>query len=291
MKAKITFSLFILFLSAVCIQAQQSSVKLRFAFLTDIHLNQSNSNDRYNGLLSALDKMKEMNVDFFLTGGDMVDVSGMNKIFPEEVTDSMYTVIKTTFDQTGIPYYPTIGNHDRHFNKEKGFTGGDEFFKKYFGDSYYTFEQKGIRFFILNSVQTGTESGYYIGLEQMAWLKKELSEVPASTPIICTTHVPVYSLYYPVVEGRYEFVDVISNYRELLNAFDGKNIKLFLQGHQHLHEEMLLQGVHYVTGGAVCGNWWNGPFHGTQEGFLLLEIDENNNITWQYIEYGWQARL
>ncbi|MCD7930851.1 MAG: metallophosphoesterase [Tannerellaceae bacterium] len=132
MKAKITFSLFILFLSAVCIQAQQSPVKLRFAFLTDIHLNQSNSNDRYNGLLSALDKMKEMNVDFFLTGGDMVDVSGMNKIFPEEVTDSMYTVIKTTFDQTGIPYYPTIGNHDRHFNKEKGFAGGDEFFKKIF---------------------------------------------------------------------------------------------------------------------------------------------------------------
>ncbi|MCD7930852.1 MAG: hypothetical protein LUH15_05555 [Tannerellaceae bacterium] len=114
--------------------------------------------------------------------------------------------------------------------------------KKYFGDSYYTFEQKGIRFFILNSVQAGTESGYYIGPEQMAWLKKELSGVPASTPIICTTHVPVYSLYYPVVEGRYEFVDVIANYRELLNVFDGKNIKLFLQGHQHLHEEMAVAG-------------------------------------------------
>ncbi len=96
--------------------AQQSEKKLRFAFLTDIHLNKSNSGDRLNGLKQALDKSKELNVDFIVTGGDQLDVSGgssKNYINMKEA-DSLYTVLKHTFDSHGLTYYPTIGNHDRY---------------------------------------------------------------------------------------------------------------------------------------------------------------------------------
>ncbi|MCD7975733.1 MAG: metallophosphoesterase [Tannerellaceae bacterium] len=288
MKTRISFFLFCFL--CLTLQAQPSTGTLRFAFLTDIHLDQANRNDRYNGLLSALEKVKELHVDFILTGGDMVDVSGMGKNMPEQTVDSMYRVIKNTLDQTGIPYHPAVGNHDRFFAPEKEYTQGDEYFRKYFGASYYTFQEKGVRFFILNSVQVKEEKGYYIGEEQMDWLKNELSSVPTSTPIICCTHVPVYSLYYPVVEGRYVFLDVIANYKELLAAFGSHNLQLVLQGHQHLHEEMRLQDVHYVTGGAVSANWWEGSFHGTKEGFLLVEVQENKKITWEYIPYGWKAK-
>lgn len=277
-------------LAIVPVKAQQTPKKLRFAFLTDIHLNAANDQDRYNGLKTALTKLKDYPVDFIITGGDHVDVSGMGNDHSFAKADSMYNVIKQTLDATQIPYYPTLGNHDRYFDPGKGYTAGDELFKSYFKQSYYTFEKAGVRFFVLNSVQKGKEKGYYIGEEQMKWLEKELTQVSKEMPIIVSTHVPVYSIYYPVVEGKYVFVDVIANYKELLKTFENHNLKLVLQGHQHLYEEIFSQEVQYITGGAVCANWWQGPFFGTEEGFLVVEIDNENKIDWKYIDYGWIAK-
>lgn len=271
---------------------QPSEKKLRFAFLTDIHLNASNSRDRLNGLKQALDKTKDLNVDFIITGGDQLDVSGgsSKNYINKKAADSLYTVLKHTFDAQGLTYYPTIGNHDRYWDTEKGFVKGDELFKKYFKDSYYTFEKSGVRFFILNSVRNGGETGYEIDVEQMQWLQNNLKDVSKETPIVVSTHVPFYSLYYPLVEDKYVFIDVISNYKEVLKAFKPYNLQLVLQGHQHIHEEIKIQNVQFVTGGAVCAGWWRGAFHGTEEGFLLVEVDRDNNFSWEYVDYGWIAR-
>ncbi|MDD4055941.1 MAG: metallophosphoesterase, partial [Bacteroides sp.] len=134
------------------------------------------------------------------------------------------------------------------------------------------------------------EGGYYINKKQLEWLKKELSELSSSDPVVLSTHVPFYSLYYPLVENRYVFLDVITNYKEVLDVLKDYNIQLVLQGHQHIHEEILLQNIQFITGGAVCANWWNGPFYGTKEGFLLVEIDKQNKFTWEYVSYGWEAK-
>jgi hypothetical protein len=45
-----------------------------------------------------------------------------------------------------------------------------------------------------------------------------------------------------------------------------------------------------ITAGAVCASWWNGAFHGTEEGFLLVHIDKNNQFKWEYIDMGWDAK-
>jgi hypothetical protein len=52
---------------------------------------------------------------------------------------------------------------------------------------------------------------------------------------------------------------------------------------------MLLQDVQYITGGAVCAAWWSGSFHGTEEGFLSVHVDESGTFTWEYVDYGWIA--
>jgi hypothetical protein len=126
--------------------------------------------------------------------------------------------------------------------------------------------------------------------KQLEWLKKELSDVSASTPIVVSTHVPVYSLYYPVVDGKYVFVDVIMNYKELLKVFEKHNLKLVLQGHQHIYEEIFVQNVRYITAGAVSAAWWEGPFHGTEPGFLIVEGDSAGDFTWKYVDFGWIAK-
>lgn len=209
---------------------------------------------------------------------------------PVKQADSLYAVIKQAFDATGTPYYQTIGNHDRYWDEENGFVNGDELFNSYFKESYYTFELNGIRFFVINSVQNGGVTGLMVGEEQMAWIQDQLKNVSAETPIVVSTHVPFYSLYYPLVENRYVYVDVIANYKELLKTFENHNLQLVLQGHQHIHEEIKLQDVQFITGGAVSAGWWGGAFWGTEEGFLLVEIDENNHFSWEYIDYGWTAK-
>lgn len=269
----------------------QKGTKLRFAFATDVHLHNGYPKDQVNGFKQALNKIKSEKVDFIIFGGDLNDIDGLSHKREQQTAENLYAGFKKIVDETGIKYYPTIGNHDRYYDKDGGYADGDEMFKNFFGKTYYTFENAGVRFFILNSVQhkQGVQ-GYVIGDEQMEWLKKELASVPATTPIVVSTHVPVYSMYYPVVEGKYVMVDVIANYKDLLKVFSQHNLQLVLQGHQHLHEEMLLQGVYYVTGGAVSAAWWNGVHHGTEEGFMIVEVDKKNRFSWRYVDYGWTAK-
>jgi 3',5'-cyclic AMP phosphodiesterase CpdA len=270
--------------------ANPDGVKLSFAFLTDIHLNRANSNDRYNGFLRTLEKVRETDAEFIVLGGDLLDISNIGVPPTQSQTDSMYTVMKRTLDGAGLDYYPTIGNHDRFFGDGNDKLEGDEVFKTYFGASYYTFERKGVRFFILNSVQIVDEKDYWVGKEELDWLKSELSEVSDSAPIVAVLHVPVYSLYYPVVSGKFSDWDVVSNFVEVRDAFKGHNLKLVLQGHQHLYEEIFSQGVQYITGGAVCANWWTGAHHGTEPGFLLVHINNSNRFTWEYVHSGWTPK-
>ncbi|MDR2425249.1 MAG: metallophosphoesterase [Prevotellaceae bacterium] len=269
----------------------QRGVKLRFAFATDVHLHNGYPREQLKGFQKALDKIKSEKVEFIIFGGDLDDIDGLSHNREKQTAENLYAGFKKIADETGIKYYPTIGNHDRYYDKDGGYVDGDEMFKAFFGKTYYTFENAGVRFFVINSVQHKKDvQGYVVGDEQMEWLKKELESVPATTPIVVSTHVPVYSMYYPVVEGKYVMVDVIANYKELLKVFDKHNLKLVLQGHQHLHEEMLLQGVHYVTGGAVSAAWWRGNHHGTEEGYLIVEVDKKNRFSWRYVDYGWEAK-
>lgn len=286
---------------------RETAPKLRFAFMTDIHLNYNNERDCFSGLEKALDTVQKYNVDFIMLGGDCVDVDGLGGNLDR--ADSLYAALKNILDKHPAKIYPAIGNHDRFFDTARGYKEGDELFKKFFRDSYYTFEQKGIRFFVLNSVQIEDDSGdyteeqqmawlqnssprrfelsYYVGEQQMEWLQNNLKNISAETPVVVITHVPVYSIYYPVVEGKYVFVDIIANYQKLLKTFENHNLQLVLQGHQHLYEEIYSRGVQYITGGAISAGWWRGAFWDTEEGFLIVDVDGNNNFTWNYVDYGW----
>ena len=56
------------------------------------------------------------------------------------------------------------------------------------------------------------------------------------------------------------------------------------------HEEIMEKKRHYLTGGAVSANWWNGEYFGTEEGYLLLEADARGKISWEYVDYGWDGK-
>lgn len=277
--------LIVLFAVAVSGSAQQ---QFAFAYFTDIHLNKNPKARSYEGLRLAIQSADTSGVDFVMTGGDNVDVDGM-KAEHRESAVALYRDYKNLVGSSALKWYFTIGNHDRYWaDGKQGGPYGDGLFKSFLGKTYYTFEHKGWRFIVLNSTEV-CDGNYCISDKQRQWLEGVLANTPATQPIVVSAHVPFLSLYYPVLEGRYTSTDTFLNQKQVFDLFSRHNLKLVLQGHQHLYEEIKVKGVQFITAGAVSASWWGGVFHGTEEGYLKVSID-GERFTWKYIDYGWEAK-
>ncbi len=260
-----------------------------FAFLTDVHLNKENRGNGNEGLAKALADARAKGVDFVIFGGDLVDIDGM-KPEQEATADSLLARFKSIVDESGVPAHFTIGNHDRFytFNGEPD-PAGFKMFQKHLGETYYSFDHKGVHFIILNSVQRDAEHTYFVNDEQLTWLENDLKEIGENMPLVVATHVPFQSLYYPAVEGRITPTDMFENFKQVWDLLLNYNLKAILQGHQHLHEELFVKDTWFLTGGAVSAGWWCGEFHRTQEGYMLVNVDTDGNFSWEYVDYGWEV--
>ncbi len=261
--------------------AETPETTFRFAFMTDIHLNMG-ENNCFQGLEQAIGHAKSNKAEFIITGGDNVDVDYLKD--NNETAHELYQRLATFKDQAGIGFYTTIGNHDRFWDvpaDDPLYNRG--MYEKYLGKTYHSFSYKGWHFIILDTSSSKVDE------EQKEWLVKDLAALDSSTPIVVSTHVPFLSVYYPVLSGEYTSRDTFSNFKEILDLFEGKNLKLVLQGHMHLYEEIKVKGIQFITAGAVSASWWGGSYHGTEEGYLLVEIN-GNDFTWEYVDYGWEVK-
>ena len=77
------------------------------------------------------------------------------------------------------------GEHDASLDRGAAF-------KEHFGDTFYTFDHKGVHFIALDNV---SDAGAKIGEEQLAWLKADLAKQPADARIVVLTHRPLFPLY------------------------------------------------------------------------------------------------
>ena len=64
-------------------------------------------------------------------------------------------------------------------------------YREFFGDSYYSFDHRGVHFVALDNVSRAKPEA---GAEQLAWLKKDLSRFPKTAPIVVITHGPLFDL-------------------------------------------------------------------------------------------------
>ena len=110
-------------------------------------------------------------------------------------------------------------------------------------------------------------------------MKADLEATGKATPVVVALHVPMLSLYYPVVDGTFKNADMITDFKPVFELLNGYNLKLVLQGHQHLHEEICERDRWFVTAGAVSAYWWGGPFLETEEGYLLVHVDDADHFT------------
>jgi Icc protein len=263
-----------------------------FVFMTDIHIQPTQNAPQ--GFKQVMDSIIAIDPDFVITGGDLI-MDALEQSFGK--ADSLYNLYKILIQNLKIPVYNTMGNHEIYgIYRESGADlknpeYGEKMFEKRFGKSYYSFDHKGCKFMIINSIED-THKGSYIGWvdsTQMEWIKQELAKTDKETPILISTHIPFITAYVQKYYGSTLANDsslVVVNSKDVIDLFKNHNLKLVLQGHLHTVEDIYIDGIHFITGGAVCGRWWQGANMGFEEGFMEISI-KNNQISWKYKDYGW----
>lgn len=275
-----------------CNKTKVDSESFNVAFMTDIHLQPERN--AIPGFMKALDTVNSLKPDFIITGGDLI-MDALGQSYGR--ADSLYLLYQETIEKAEVPVHNTMGNHEIYgiYSRSEADPShpeyGEKMYENRLGPLYYSFMHKGWKFMVLNSIED-TKRSKYVGLidtVQIAWITNELENTALETPIVISTHIPFISVMTQRYGGSTLPNDsslVVYNSSPVLDLFREHNLKLVLQGHLHVLEDIYYEGVHYITGGAVSGGWWRGPYLTCEEGFLWLTFSKND-FTWKYIDYGW----
>jgi 3',5'-cyclic AMP phosphodiesterase CpdA len=125
----------------------------------------------------------------------------------------------------GVPIHLVPGEHDFLDPGKKSYLA--RYGKGTQGDGWYSFDDHGVHFVGLSNVlHTAPDGQWLLGADQLKWLKKDLSHVSASTPIVVFAHVPLWTIYAPWGWGTADAPQAMA----LLRRFGSVTI---LNGHIH----------------------------------------------------------
>ncbi|MFL6620026.1 MAG: metallophosphoesterase family protein [Povalibacter sp.] len=167
-------------------QAKQTGA-LTFVQISDSHIgfNKEANPDPAGTLATAIEHSRALNPRpaFMLHTGD---VSHLSK--PEEFDTAQQIINEFRGD---VHYVP--GEHDVIGDN------GIAFFSRFNGSpdrKWYSFDAHGVHFVALVNVLDLQAGGFgRLGAEQLEWLERDLKGLPASTPIILFTHMPLWAVY------------------------------------------------------------------------------------------------
>jgi 3',5'-cyclic-AMP phosphodiesterase len=269
---------------------------LDFVFFTDTHIEPEL--DAPLGCDMCFTKIAGLKPAFAIMGGDHgYDVNAVNA----ERAGVVFDLYKRAEDKLKCPVHHVIGNHDTFgTNKSSSATPGEpgygkEMYVGRFGKTYYSFEAKGYKFIVLDSIYLTPDRNWEARIDegQMLWLKQELADAGPKTPIVAAVHAPLvsaFSTYSGEKESspdKYQLITV-ANAPDVLATFAQHNVIAVLQGHLHVNEIAEYKGTQYITGGAVCGNWWHGLRMGFAEGFTVVSL-RGGKISTRYETYGFKS--
>jgi 3',5'-cyclic AMP phosphodiesterase CpdA len=222
----------------------------------------------------------------------------------DERTTLQWNLFKSVMKQEcSLPVKSCIGNHDTWgWNKAKSKTTGDEplwgknraVHELGLPNRYYSFDQAGWHFIVLDSTHTDGADGYIAKMDekQYQWLVADL----AKTPVLLLSHQPIFSAA-AFLSGNDETIGstwelraarMHIDARRLRNLFKKHpNVKLALSGHLHLVDRVDYCGVTYLCNGAVSGAWWKGDNQECDEGYGLIDLYDDGSFANQYVAYNW----
>ena len=224
-----------------------------FVHASDSHIAPENV-DRFRRFRRMADSL---NPAFALMGGDLVrDAMSQSESNARGYFD-LYVTESKAFHAA---VWTVPGNHD-HYGIIRSRSHADPsnplynrgMYRQYFGPDYYSFTYGGVHFIGLNTV-SADDSAYYGNVDsvQMEWLKRDLSHVPATMPIVTFNHIPMMAGWVTLipydedplvatlanVNGKKQFRHTVGNVLDVIEAMRGHNYVLALGSHMHAPERL-----------------------------------------------------
>jgi len=200
------------------------------------------------GWKAAKKCIQEVNLihpDFVVITGDLV----FGQLYPFEYSFE-YKKLYQILQEFDVPTYLCPGNHDGYVQCGQD---GFEFWQKYFGPIYYSFDYGKAHFIMANSYDWPKPSrfaisyiafnwGGHIGNKQLRWIEDDLKNTNASIKFLLLHHNPLWntkndSLLRNGYEGRKEILYLIGKY----------GINAVLDGHVHYDNVSILNNTVYIT--------------------------------------------
>ncbi|KAA2238602.1 metallophosphoesterase [Chitinophaga agrisoli] len=274
---------------------------LRFAHLTDVHLEpELNAPKGLAACLHHIQSQKDQPSFIMNTGDCIMDALKQPKDRVETQWQLWHGLMKS---DNSLPLEYCIGNHDCW---GAGQTTDPLYGKKYALDKmhlekpYRSFDKVGWHFIVLDSIQTKADGTWYtctLDDEQFAWLEQDLA-AHTDKPVIVVSHVPIVSAATVVVDNKFKeeqgYVLGLGSMHidapRIVALFDKHpNVKLCLSGHIHLYEQIMYNGVTYISNGACSGDWWKGMRYRTDNGYAMVNLYDDGSFDNTYIPYGWKV--
>lgn len=186
---------------------------------------------------------------------------------------------KEEIPRTGIPFYPSIGNHDhdRRYNSEPEALLG---YRENFGPENFAFFIGDDLMIVLDDIIYNGRSNYKEGYTDdiLKWVEKLMAYVSEDADIYVVQHSPLNGRHY----GK-----MIINHDVMLDLLKGHKV-LFLSGHNHTSGSFeYAENVREHNIAAICGTWWD-AYHctdGTPRGYKVY-TNEDGHLSWYYKAIG-----
>jgi 3',5'-cyclic AMP phosphodiesterase CpdA len=276
---------------------EKDSIDFRFIFATDIHLMpEERALEGFNQAIEAINGLKP-EPHFVIMGGDLVE----NKYTQTLVSaEKMFNLYQEMTMKLRMPVHNVLGNNDIiRMSDESGVDSshpeyGKGMFQKRLGEgaTYRSFDYRDWHFVLLDSIAEAENGSYrgFIDNDQLNWLKDDLDKTGTERPVCVVLHVPLVTSYIQIERDNMSAPPgfaVVNNGTKVVRLLSGYNVRLVLQGHLHIVEEIKYKKTSYITGGILSGAKWESPsWLEHSNGFVIVDV-KGDEFIWEYHTYRW----
>jgi 3',5'-cyclic AMP phosphodiesterase CpdA len=235
------------------LSAATEPAAFRFIVINDTHCRDERCHPWLRKIVASIHAHQP---DFCLINGDLSDNG----------TAEQLAAVKEIFGSLGVPLYATVGNHDYVSDTDH------PTFDKLFPNSLnYHFQHAGWQFVGLDSTDGRRVFFTTVQPATLAWLDATLPTLDRAKPTVVCTHFPL---------GQAIFSRPI-NADDILNRFDGFNLRATFSGHWHGYAERHFE--HASVTNSRCASWWRANNDGSpQKGYFLCESTPSGDIRHQF---------
>jgi len=250
---------------------------IRFGLISDVHYanRESAGNRFYSQSLTkaqeAIDRMNHEKLDFAIELGDFKDQDAV----PNEGNTLKYlTDIESVFRKFNGPTYHVLGNHDMDGISKQQFLEMVENTGISNTNSYYSFDQKGIHFVVLDGNFTKEGTAYDHGNfswedagipeEEINWLKTDLK----------SNQLPTIVFIHQMLDDSKGVKQAVQNAAEVRQILEQSgNVLCVLQGHVHEERYNHINRIHYYSVNAVIDG--DGP---ENSAYMIVDIYKDQSL-------------